>query len=211
MRARTSGRTVRDMASGHKIRWAPPLPASRLVRLYEANASGLLDDEVVDDVGWRIWERLSDVIRVTEGRVRCPECTTEFEVRAPGRAPDDLAKCPSCVWSITPTEWHKSWEHRDLNGHCPEFQRFVDLWPTTRPLRERMVLIDAVVHALHVASRDDIPGNFAARNFLEGSRPKIVALLDELAYGPGSNVAEGARQRWNAARSRYRGGAAPRH
>jgi hypothetical protein len=67
-----------------------------------------------------------------------------------------------------------------------------------------MLLIDAVVHALHVASRDDLPGNFAARNFLEGSRPKIVALLDELACGPGSNVAERARARWQAARDHYR-------
>jgi hypothetical protein len=67
-----------------------------------------------------------------------------------------------------------------------------------------MLLIDEVVHALHVASRDDAPGNFAARNFLEGSRPKIVALLEELAYGPGSHIADGARARWQGAQQHYR-------
>jgi hypothetical protein len=67
-----------------------------------------------------------------------------------------------------------------------------------------MLLIDAVVHALHVSSRDDLPGNFAARNFIEGSRPKVIALLDELAYGSGSHVAEGARARWAMAREAYR-------
>jgi hypothetical protein len=186
-----------------RIRWAPSLPAQRLVRLYEANALGIADDELVDDVGWRLWERLSDVLRVSAGRVRCPGCGTEFQVRGAGG--DDIpVDCPGGDWSVTPRVWHKSWEHRDLNGHCPEFVRFVDGWPGARALRDRMLLIDAVVHALHVSSRDDAPGNFAARNFLEGSRPKIVALLDELALGPGSHVAAGARARYAAARESYR-------
>jgi hypothetical protein len=180
------------------------LPSGKLIRLYEANAAGLLDDELVDDVGWRLWERLSDVVRVTAGRVRCPSCGTDFQVRTPERGQDEVVPCPGCDWSVTPRSWHKSWEHRDLNGLCPEFQRYVDTWPTTETVRDRMLLIDAVVHALHVASRDDAPGNFAARNFLEGSRPKIVALLEELAHGPGSQVAEGARARWQAAQQNYR-------
>lgn len=202
--------TVDGIDANQRIRWAPPLPAAKLIKLYEANAAGLLDDELLDDVGWRLWERLTDVVRVTDGKVRCPVCSTEFEVRSPGREPDEQVPCSGCTWSVTPRAWHKSWEHRDLNGHCPEFRRFVDLWPRIRPVSDRMLLIDAVVHALHVSSREDLPGNFAARNFLEGSRPKIVALLDELAYGPGSHVAEGAHMRWNSARTRYRSASRPR-
>jgi ribosomal protein L37AE/L43A len=174
-------------------------PAAKLIRLYEVNAGGLLDDQLVDDVGWRLWDRLSDVVRVTEGRVRCPACTTEFPVRAAGRSADEVVPCPRCNWSVTPAAWHASWRHRGLHGACPEFARFVAAWPAAGSIRDRMLLIDAVVHALHAASRSDMPGNFAARNILEGSRPKIVALLDELAEGPGSHIADGARQRWNAA------------
>jgi hypothetical protein len=192
-----------------RIRWAPMLPAAKLIRLYEANAAGLLDDELLDDVGWRLWERLGDVVRVTGGRVRCPGCGREVQVRLPGRSPDEVVPCPGCDWTVTPWAWHKSWEHRDLNGACPEFRVYVDRWPAARSARDRMLLIDSVVHALHVASRSDAPGNFAARNFLEGSRPKVVALLDELAYGPGSHVADGARARWQAARRHYRSSRAP--
>jgi hypothetical protein len=212
------------MSDGLRIRWAPTVPAHKLVRLYEADAAGLLDDEVLDDVGWRLWERLADVIRVTNGRVRCPGCGTEFQVRTPGGAPDEAVACPGGDWEVTPDAWHGSWRHRDLNGRCDEFERYVAAWPHARSRRDRMLLIDAVVHALHVASRDDLPGNFAARNFLEGSRPKVVALLDELARGPGSNVAEAARARWQTARDHYgslgqgqgsgvgeRGGGADRH
>jgi ribosomal protein L37AE/L43A len=180
------------------------LPSGKLIQLYEANAAGLLDDELLDDVGWRLWERLGDVVRVTNGRVRCPSCGTEFQVRSADRSSDDVVPCPGCDWAVTPRAWHKSWEHRDLNGSCPAFQPYVDKWPAARSVRDRMLLIDEVVHALHVASRDDAPGNFAARNFLEGSRPKIVALLEELAYGPGSHIADGARARWQGAQQHYR-------
>jgi hypothetical protein len=192
------------MSEQQRIRWAPMLASAKLARLYEANASGVLDGELLDDVGWRLWERLSDVMRVTSGSVSCPSCKTEFQVRAPDRLPDDVVGCPGCGWETTPRLWHSSWEHRSLNGNCPEFERFVTRWPNATSVRERMLLVDAVVHALHVSSRDDLPGNFAARNLLEGSRPKVVALLDELAHGPGSHVAERARQRWQAARSVYR-------
>jgi hypothetical protein len=180
------------------------LPAHKLVRLYEANAAGLLDEDLLDDVGWRLWERLSDVIRVTSGRVLCPGCGTELQVRVPNQEPDTIVGCPNGDWEITPRAWHKSWENRDLNGRCEEFDRYVRDWPNARSLGDRMVLIDAVVHGLHVSSRDDLAGNFAARSFLEGSRPKVVALLDELAYGPGTQVAQGARTHWQNARDRYR-------
>jgi len=179
------------------------LATHKLVRLYEANAVGLADDELLDDVGWRLWERLRDVLLVTSGKVRCPQCGVDFQVRTPDHPLDDPVRCPGCDWQVTPRAWHKSWEHRDLNGRCDEFEHYVNQWPTARTTSQRMLLVDAVVHALHVSSRRDSPGNFAARNFLEGSRPKIVALLDELADGPGSDVAVGARARWQAARDHY--------
>jgi hypothetical protein len=186
-----------------RIRWAPMPPAHKLVALYEANAQGLDDGELLDDVGWRLWERLVDVLRVTSGRVRCPARSTEFQVRTPNREPDEAVPCPGDDWQITPRQWHAGWRHRGLNGRCEEFERYAATWAKARTARDRMLLIDVVVHALHVASHHDIPGNFAARNFLEGSRPKIVALLHALDHGPGSNIATDARARWQTARDHY--------
>jgi ribosomal protein L37AE/L43A len=198
----THGVSFRPHRSVASVPTAPPVYATRLEDERRQGSAICL----LDDVGWRLWDRSSDVVRVTTGRVRCPVCATELQVRAVGRAADEVVPCPGCGWSVTGAAWHGSWRHRDLNGVCPEFGRFVDAWPSARSIRDRMLLIDSVVHALHVASRSDMPGNFAARNFIEGSRPKIVALLDELAEGPGSHVAEGVRQRWNAARDHYRSG-----
>jgi len=187
-----------------RIRWAPRLRTDHLIALYESNASGVLDPDLVDKVGWRLWERLCDVIRVSDGKVRCPVCRCEFQVRIPGEEPDTVKTCPGCGWRVTAGEWHKSWEHQGLNGKCEEFEHFVRSYPRAATASQRMILIDAAVHALHVSARLDLFGNFAARNFLEGSRPKIVALLEELADGPGSAIAEGAPRRWEAARDQYR-------
>lgn len=192
------------MGGQDRIRWAPKLRTDRLVRLYESNAGGTLDAELVDEVGWRLWERLSDVILVTRGRVRC-ECGTEFQVQIPGEPNDTPRRCPKCGWTTTTLDWHASWEHRGLNGNCPYFERFVTDFPRATSVRERMILIDGAVHALHMTAKGEV-SNFAARNFIEGSRPRIVALLEELALGNGSAVAEGARQRWEEARRRYRAG-----
>jgi hypothetical protein len=187
-----------------KIRWAPKVRTELLVRVYQQNARGLLDGDLVDEVGWRLWERLADVVRVTTGRVRCPVCGADFQVRRKGGRLDELRVCPGCAWSTSAVQWHRSWEHRDLNGNCPDFEAFVSAYPRAKTSRDRMILIDGVVHALHLSAKGEV-SNFAARNFIEGSRPKIVALLEELAQGDGSAIAEGARRRWDEARQAYRG------
>jgi len=68
-----------------------------------------------------------------------------------------------------------------------------------------VVLIDGVVHALHRSTKGPV-SNFAVRNFIEASRPKIVA-LSRSCLGSGSGIAERARLRWEKARGQYREGA----
>jgi len=51
--------SLRGVDSGLRIRWAPNLRTDRVVALCEANAAGLLDDALMDEVGWRLWERLA--------------------------------------------------------------------------------------------------------------------------------------------------------
>lgn len=186
-----------------RIRWAPKLRTEKLIGLYESNASGTLDPDLVDDVGWHLWERISDVVLVSTGKVRCPACSDVFQVRYRNSEDTSPRSCPGCGWTTTLHEWAESWRHRDLNGYSPAFDTFLRDWPAARSVRDRMILIDGVVHALHVATGNQEFGNFSARNFIEGSRPKIVALLDELASGPGSAVHQRARQRWQAARDAY--------
>ncbi len=184
-----------------RIRWAPKLRPDKLIRLYEDNAAGMLDEELLDDVAWTLYFRVRDVVRVSSSRVVCPHCTTEFEVRWRGEDPQTTSTCPTCDWTTTAGTYHRSWEHQDLNGHSDEFAYYLDHFPQARSPQQRMLLIDRLVHALHVAAVEGSVANFAARNFLEGNRPKIAALLDQLAYGSASTVDPAARARWQAPRA----------
>ncbi len=120
-----------------------------------------------------------------------------------GEDPHVTSTCPTWGWTTTAEDYHHSWEHRDLNGHCDEFQYYLEHFPHSRSPQQRMLLIDRLVHSLHTAALKDSAANFAARNFLEANRPTIVSLLEELAYGPSSTMDSEARKRWQAARDRY--------
>ena len=156
--------------------YAPKVPVGWIVRLYRADALGQRDEELVDKVGWRIYARCKDVVMVTASRLACPVCGSEFEVPWIGQPEDRVSTCPGCGWSITAGAYHAGFRHQDLLGHAPAaFSEFVTRYPTARTYAERMLLIDRLVHAVHVT------GGAVARNLLEGRPRQVLAQLDALA------------------------------
>ena len=57
--------------------------------------------------------RCLDVLMVSDGRVACLECQTEFRVPWIGEA---RSVSPNCEWSLTAGAFHSSFEHQDLLG-----------------------------------------------------------------------------------------------
>jgi hypothetical protein len=169
------------------VRWAPKLPVALIVRLYEADATMVRDDELVDDVGWRLLGRCQDVLLVSDSKVACPECGTTFEVPWIGQPGDRASACPQCGWSITAWEYHASFEHRDLNGAGAReaFAEYVARFPRLTTYGEKMLAIDRLVHAVHKT------GGVAARNLFEGRARDVLAALDSIAAA----VDEGGTQR----------------
>jgi ribosomal protein L37AE/L43A len=161
-------------------KYAPKLSVALVTRLYRSDALGIQDEELIADVGWRLHARCRDVLMVSDSRVRCPECRTEFEVPWLGYADEHVAECPGCGWSTTAGAYHASWRHHDLRGGNARdaFAAFVEQFPTTETYRERMLMIDRLVHAVHVT------GGLAARNLFEGRPRKVVEALDSLAAAP---------------------------
>jgi hypothetical protein len=160
-----------------RIRYAPKVPVGWIVQLYRRDALGIRDAELLDKVGHRLFARCQDVLRVSQSRIVCPSCDTEFSVPWIGEPPGRVAACLNCEWSITAGEFHASFEHRDLwgiNAHAA-FSRFVTDYPRAEGYQARMLSVDRIVHALHTS------GNFAARNILEGRPRQVLATLDALA------------------------------
>jgi ribosomal protein L37AE/L43A len=166
--------------------YAPKVPVGWIVRLYRSDAMGIRDTELVDKVGWRLHARCRDVLMVTASRVTCPVCQATFAVPWIGQPENRVSTCPGCGWSITAGAYHAGFRHQDLLGHAPAaFTEFAERFPLARGYGERMLLIDRVIHAVHIT------GGLTARNLLEG-RPRVVlATLDALA-GTGDPAREDA-------------------
>jgi hypothetical protein len=163
--------------------WAPKVRQDKLWRLYQNAARGILDEALVDEVGVGLYLRCESVLLVSNGHVKCPECHSVFPVHWGGR-PDELRVCPGCDWSISSRNYHESWRHQDLIGTNAEsaFRAFLERYPTARSPRERILLIDQVIHAFHQDLRNPTPHRSAANNLIEGNHEQVIAFLDTLAY-----------------------------
>jgi hypothetical protein len=187
------------MLGGVNIRWAPKLRPEKLQRLYETDARGIQDEELIDEVGYTLYSRCESILTVTEafaGRLKCPGCGFVI-VREPGTGgPEARICCPECAWETTWREYHQTWQHRQLWGGnaVPVFQEFVRRFPTATSPREKMILIDQLIHGYHHDLRRRTDNRPAAANLIEGSLQQVIEFLDRLTYGSASTPRLGEAQ-----------------
>jgi hypothetical protein len=170
-------------AGGVDVRWAPRLRPDRIRRLYETDARGIVDEELIDEVAYALYSRCDSILTVTEsiwGKTKCPRCA--FMI-AP--AEEDQLRCPQCAWLASRAEYHQTWEHQQLNGTNAKdvFEAFVRQFPRARTPQAKMLLIDKLLHECHRDVRRGTTGRPVAKNLIEGSSRTIRELLDGLAYG----------------------------
>jgi hypothetical protein len=172
------------------VRWAPRVAPGKIRKLYETDALGIVDGELIDDVGFALYGRCQSILTVTEaaaGRVRCPRCDT-IVVRQE-RDTDETLHCV-CGWGTTWARYHRTWQHQELygGGAVGAFQAFVRDWPRAQTPQQKMLLIDKLIHRWHWQAREDRAiGRPAGVNLIEGSRAQVLVLLDTLSYGHGSS------------------------
>jgi hypothetical protein len=167
--------------------WARRVPRERIRRLYEREAQGVLDEELVDEVAFAFYARCRSIIRATEayrGRAACAACANviEHSHRSAG-----VLRCDRCGWETTWRDYRRSYQGKYLvtgnpGGAFTEYPRRLE---AARTSRERMLAIDWLVHQVHSWSleREQPIGRPAAVNLIEGNETKVVAFLDELAAG----------------------------
>jgi hypothetical protein len=201
-----------------ELRWEPRVPGDRIRRLYETDARGILDEELLDDVAYALYARCESILTVTEalrGRVRCPRCAQLCElVPAPNGAYNDrVLRCAHCQWETTWGVYRQSYRNQRLfgGGAVDAFKAYVERFPPVRSPREKMLLIDRLIHAIHNELADS-PQRPAAVNLIEGNVRTVVELLEGLAYSSGSTPGTGeTKAAWRhtreaqAARQRAKG------
>jgi hypothetical protein len=179
-----------------ELRWAPRVQRQLIRRLYEREAQGILDEDLVNEVAFAFYVRCRSVIRATaaaRGQAFCPGCegTIAHSVRGA-----EVLRCSSCSWEMEWREYRKTFHGKYLITGNPEgaFTEYPRRLEAARTPRERMLAIDWMVHQVHswTLERERPIGRPTAVNLIEGNESKVVAFLDELAVGFAASDAQKA-------------------
>jgi hypothetical protein len=182
------------------FRWARRVEQEKIRRLYETDARGIVDEELIDDVGYAMLARCESILIATRahaGDVMCKGCRANIKRIESSVAA--LLQCDACGWTSTWGEYHKSYHRQQLHGGAatPAFEAFVASWPLARTPRDKLLAIDTLVHACHVSLQHGVASRPAAVNVIEGTMRELLRFLNELAYTDRSTPGlEANRQQW---------------
>lgn len=176
-----------------KIHWAPKVRPEKLVRLYQSDALGTLDEDLLAAVGYALLARCESIFLIAEGKTACPRCGAVFLVRPPLTQGSDAAvPCPTpgCGWQVSGHDYDQSIRHRELHiGNAgPAFSAYREAFPKAKTPQARMFAIDRLIHAFHWDMKAQMPNRPAGNNLIEGSMEQVVTLLDRLSYGTPEQV-----------------------
>ena len=185
-----------DISDLAELRWPPRVSKRRIRQLYLKASEGIIDEELIDDVGYALYLRCQAILTVKEARevrVACPRCEREGNTTLIPRqhgALNELLICPACSWQITWMEYLKTFKRRQLHsgGAVPAFQSFIQSFDRARDHRQKLIAIDRVIHEFHYSLRKepDLPTRAAAVNLIDGRLSDVMAFLDSLTYGDAS-------------------------
>jgi hypothetical protein len=167
------------------IEWNPPVSQSKLRRLYESDARGLLDTDTLEDVGISLYLRCQSIVVATEalsGRAACMDCGTIILHRC---IKHEQLQCPSCGWSLPWYKYRRAAERLRAGGAMPAYRAFLTAYPQAHSPRAKLLLIDQLIHAFHWETKHG-PLRPAGTSLIEGSMPDVVRFLDDLSAGPES-------------------------
>lgn len=167
-----------EFQGAHPI-WSGCVPQRLIERLYEGDAQGIVDEELINEVGYSLLARVESILVVTHrlgDRPICPRCRTRMA------RDDDVIHCAPCDWSTTFAAFRKSHNKKRLvaGGMLPFFEAFADDFTKARDPRSKMRLIDILIHRLH-GECEQASRRSGAINVIGGKPHDVLALLDRLA------------------------------
>lgn len=183
-----------------RITWAPRVSMSSIFLLYEKIARGLCDEKLVDEIAYAFYSRCQSIIDVTEashGRVRCQKCGSLIIRKTHQK--DELLRCEKCDWNTDWRTFFKSYHRKQLTGGLG-YQVFIDFvgrYLKCSNVRDRLLLIDWIIHQCHVAVTDR--GSRATRpvavNLIKGRMSQLIPFLENLPLAPDPRM-EGVYNNW---------------
>jgi hypothetical protein len=150
--------------------------------LYKSEASGLLDEELLDEVGIGFYSRCETIKQVTERL--CPSCSEAIQGAFDGNNPDRQISCQQCQWISKWKNYHRSYKTDRIHGGraYKYFLAYFDEYPLCKTARDKMLTIDRLMHYLHEDIDDERSVTPAAMNVVQGKRNDIREFIESLAY-----------------------------
>ncbi|MCL2742031.1 MAG: hypothetical protein FWE70_08025 [Oscillospiraceae bacterium] len=181
-----------------ELKWARRVSREKIKSLYESDAKGIRDDDLIDEVGYALYARADSFIKANraheEGIAECPDCGEDTPVTE-----DGYFAC-ACGWRLSAKDHHATYKGKQLVGCAvvPFAERFISDWEKAKGgYPEKMRAIDYLIHTFHheLTGQTTRP---AAVNFIEGRLTTIIDFIFELAYGYGPDAHNEQMERWLA-------------
>jgi predicted RNA-binding Zn-ribbon protein involved in translation (DUF1610 family) len=146
------------------------------------DAQGISDVELMDEVGWALWERCDSILTATKahhGQVGCPVCGEMIERQNPW-SEGEIIRCAKCAWQMPWAAYHQSYRSKQLFGAnaVSIFEAYHQAFPKANSANMKILLIDQLIHAFHFSLTTI--GRPAAANLIEGSLKEVIRFLDQL-------------------------------
>ena len=138
------------MSEGICPRWAKRVSREKILRLYQKDAQGILDEELLDDVAYGLLARAEAITAVTrahtEGLYPCAACGKNILLKDRSNK-DPILRC-SCGWEMSRHDYHKSYKRKQLVGGAaqPLIDRAIVTFPGRGTPQEKMRWIDGLIH-----------------------------------------------------------------
>ena len=119
-----------DLEKFNKFKWAKKASRNDLLRLYQSDAKGMINEELLDEVGFTFYVRCKQAKEVMEllekGKILCHHCGAVLQAQS-YTAP---IKC-QCGYIYTYREYRRSCNAVNMPGGraTPIFENFIEKWP----------------------------------------------------------------------------------
>jgi len=125
-----------------------------------------------------------------QGQILCLHCGAILNadiVKVAGYTPfskDNLPINCECGHSYTYREYRRSCNAANMPGGRAEpiFEQFAQKWPGCKDAKQKMLLIDWLIHECHVTLMSGAKGRSVCINLIEGTTKQITDLIMKLAY-----------------------------
>ena len=190
------------MTDPDKFHWAKRVSRRDIQRLYESDAQGMLDEDLLNEVHYAIYARVCDMFEVREaqnfGRVKCRQCGAAVPqpYQFGGRNKNNVLKCEQCGWQVTCGEYYESYTGKSMlpGSALDMFESYLERFPKAKTLREKLLLIDWLIHQFHV--RQGVARMPVGENVIQGTTDQVRELIETLAYGPGNVEGLSSLEEW---------------